>query len=138
MSEFTTIKNNDDLQKFFSEVGYLHDSMIRQCTIQSIGYVDDDFLMYGDAEPFNVKIFIQSQFSESPCIEIHLFRVYKLLIKDVSISDSCGKIEGQKIIMSFSCSDEEQLIHRNDYDVIAEEMKYRILDKSFLGKKLML
>ena len=92
MTEYITINDNDDLQKFFYEVDNLHDSIIRQCTIQSIGYVNDQFLMYGDAEPFHAKIFIQSQFSRSPCIEICLQRVYQLQIKGVFISDACGKL----------------------------------------------
>ncbi|MCL2742987.1 MAG: hypothetical protein FWE67_03965 [Planctomycetaceae bacterium] len=135
MSEFITIKNDHDIQQLFDKVHYFHDSIIRQCMTQSIGYVDSLFGMYGDVEPFNAKIFIQSQFSESPCIEIYLYRVSKLLLKDVFISEASGKTKDQRIFISFSCSSEQD-IQFNNFDIIAEDMKYRILDQSFLGERL--
>ena len=136
MSEFKTIKTDSDLQNLFVEVNYFHDSIIRQCITQSIGYVDDQSWMHGDVEPFNAKMFLQSQFPESSCIEIHFNRVCRLLLKDVFIYEASGKIEDQKIFISFSLSHEENILC-NDYDIIAEEMKYRILDQSYLGEKLM-
>jgi len=110
MPEFTVVKNNHDLENFFCEVAYLHDSIIRQCAIQSIGYVDEQLFMYGDMEPFHAKVFIQSQFSESPCIEIHFLRVHQLLLKDVFISTACGKVENQNIWLSFTRSEDEGIL----------------------------
>jgi len=109
--------------------------MIRQCATQSVGYIDHQSWMVGDAQLFNAKLFIQSQFSGSPCIEIHFDRVSKLLLENVSIDEACGKFEDQKVFISFSLINEESFLH-NGYDIIAEEIKYRILDKSFLGEGL--
>ena len=135
MCEFKTVKSNTDLQTFFHEVNFFHDSMIRQCTTQSIGYVDHQAWMYGDTEPFNAKLFIQSQFPESPCIEIHLYRVSRLLLEEIFLSEACGKLDDQKIFISFYHSSVENVMF-NDFSLVAEEMKYRILDKSHLGEKL--
>jgi hypothetical protein len=135
MNSEIQITNDDELAQFLYLVDNFHDTIIKECKINSIGYVDQAYNMYGDTERYNVHIFMQSQFCDIHGIEIKFKQVTKFSLPCITFFSPEGKIEGGRILFNFfkkaelSNKDEQH----NHYDIIADYMYYRLLDSNCLG-----
>ncbi len=127
MERMDQISTNDQLQEFLRQVDYLHDAIIRECAIVARGYVDTEYRLFGDTEPFDAKIFIQTQSSEVPAIEIEFNGVTRFCVDEPFDLMPSGVIDQAGVHFSFVTGTGEEP------QVVASAMRYRLLDSSCLG-----
>lgn len=67
---YKKISNYMEYENFDATVQGLHDSLLQEATLLSRGYVDRNGLMYGDSDPYDLKLVFHSQSSGAPYVEI--------------------------------------------------------------------
>lgn len=126
MTEITT---NDAMREFLQQADNFHDALIRECGLTARGFVDRDYRLHGDTEPFDARVFLQTQASEVPCMEIEFEGVKRFCIEQPFDLRPSGSIERGEVRFSFTpCATHEP-------QVIALAMRYRFLDGAYLGEK---
>lgn len=121
---YNKIKSQADLERFFDDVAGLHESILKEMSLISRGFVDKEGSCHGDCEPFDARLFFQQQrIGEALGIEIILTNVTHMLIIDTDLEFQDNEIQ-------FDCN-EIRFGH-----IAAQYMKYRILGNEYLGNKL--
>lgn len=124
-SAFFEITSAESFEKLWDDAEGFHDSLVREIGILARGYVTKDRCMHGDCAPRDMRMVIHSQCAACPCIEI-LFEDLRSL-----------SYQGQEISHpSIECQNNELLVclHGDQFFVRCSRMRYRILDKGYLGK----
>lgn len=125
---YTTIERQEDFEVFFNSVNWFHDSILRELSLVSRGYVDVDRKMWGDCEPSDLRLILQTQSDKAPCVEI--------IFEDVNL---CSFLPDNIIEPSGTLKDGTIIFYLNKNTsptAIAKHMKYRILSNKYLGKNL--
>lgn len=124
---YSIIEDQRALDSFFSCVNYFHDSLLKEVTILSRGYVNKDLFMHGDCAPQDIRLIVQMQSKETPCVEM-LFKDIKTFNIESGFSlEPNGKIEDGLITIYFA---EEE--YKDLFKIVAKSMKYRILGEEYL------
>ena len=124
---YTTISDQKSMDSFLNLVRGLHDSIAREVSVVSRGYVLQDRSMLGDMEPRDARFVFQSQDEETPCIDVVFEEIIALHLSSISsVEDARGEVKGDSVRLSFDNS-----------SVTAKKMKYRILGSECLGPKLL-
>lgn len=80
LDRFKEIKTSDDMEKFMYTFRGFHDSILKEIHVLNSGYVDENLAMnFGG---FQVRIIIQTQYSEKTTAEIILSDVLEMKIDD--------------------------------------------------------
>lgn len=118
----TDITTNEAIQKFLQQADYFHDALIRECSLTARGFVDSEYRLHGDTEPFDARVLLQTQASEVPGIEIEFDGVTRFCIEQPFDLRPSGTVEQGEVRFSFTtCAG-------NEPQVIATAMRYRFLD----------
>ena len=64
------LKTQEDIDQFLDKMLNMHDALIKEVVIIHRGYVDENNCMWGDAGEIDVRVIIQSQFSEVSSCEL--------------------------------------------------------------------
>ena len=123
----------DDLKSFIEKLGYFHDSILREMSVISRGYIDSNYLLCGDSAPFDARAIFQFQSDATPCIELIFYDVIEIHLFPRPLNEYSVVIEGGNIVMK--SIDEDANISRREV-IKARRLKYRYMDKSCLGNKL--
>ena len=67
---FISIFDKETYEVFDTAVQGFHDSLLREATLLSRGYVDRDGLMHGDTDPYDMKLVFHVQSSLSLYVEL--------------------------------------------------------------------
>lgn len=126
--KFTFIHDEASLNEFLKKADYMHDALLREVGILSRGYVGENRLMYGDVDPYDVRLVFHSQSKETPCFEIICEEVYKFRFEIGFSLDPSGLIDGEKISLYFI-----EGTGRERFMVSARLMRYRLLSRDYLG-----
>lgn len=70
MDEFVDILDESGFKRFLDAVEGLHDGLVREVAFVARGYVSPDLEMWGDTDPADVRLIIQTQNPRVPCVEI--------------------------------------------------------------------
>ncbi len=128
----TDVRTTEELNEFLRRADNFHDALIRECAVVARGFVDAEYRLYGDMEPFDVCVFLQTQASDTPGIEIAFDGVARFCLDqpfDLSPSGLIGQ-GGVRFSFTTSVGGEPQ--------VIASAMRYRFLDRTCLGQRQLL
>jgi hypothetical protein len=133
LGDYVAVRNQTDFQAFCYTVDNLHDGLVREAAIIARGYVDSNFLMWGDTQPFDMRLIIQLQWEEAPCVDLILEGVTTCrmvqaatdLEPDVEFTE-----EGLSLFLAGKHREEDSVI-------VAEQMKYRFLSQDWLGTRLL-
>lgn len=124
---YTTISDQKSMDYFLDLVRGLHDSIAREVSVVSRGYVLQGRSMLGDMEPRDARFVFQSQDEETPCVDVVFEEIIDLHLGSISsIEDARGEVEAARISLNFDGS-----------SVTAKKMKYRILGSECLGPELL-
>ncbi|MGI6123705.1 MAG: hypothetical protein ACOYIG_05850 [Acetivibrionales bacterium] len=129
MTEITT---HEVLIKFLRDADNFHDALIRECALVALGFVDTECRMHGDTEPFEASVFLQTQASDVPGIQIEFDGVTRFTIDRAFDLRPSGSIRAGEVRFSFTATAGEKP------QVIARGMRYRFLDKTCLGQRQLL
>ncbi len=92
IEQFKEVKNQAEFDELETLMAGFHDSLIKEVHILNPGYVDQESIMYLSTF-YNLRLLIQSQWNESPAIEVILGEVYEIHLFDLSeIYSGHGKI----------------------------------------------
>lgn len=125
----TEIATSEAMREFLQQVDSFHDALIRECGLTARGFVDKDYYLHGDAEPFDARVFLQTQASEVPGIEIEFEGVERFCVDQPFDLRPSGSIESGEVRFSFTTS------ASHEPQIIASAMRYRFLDSAYLGEK---
>ena len=126
MTEITT---NEALNEFLNQADSFHDAIIRECGLVARGYVDEERWLHGDTEPFNARVFLQTQFDDVPGIEIEFDGVTRFCVDRPFGLRPSGFVEEGRVNFSFTA------LGAKESQIAATAMRYRFLDKTCLGEK---
>jgi len=123
----TKISTNKEMNGFLSRADHFHDTIIREISIVARGYVDAEYSLHGDLDPFDARVFLQTQFSDMPGIELRFDEVTRFCVYPPYDLAPSGIVEEGRVRFSFTPLRDEEL------QVVASAMRYRFLDSSCLG-----
>lgn len=134
--KYYLLQNELDLCKLLS---YFDDSIVRKCEITTHGYVDKNYCMYNDYGNFDLRMLLQIQDVEIPSIQIKFWNVSKFKFNEIVIPDPwCVKHNNMYYVTynktALSTCIQEENYQDYDWDIIAENIGYCILDNNFLGE----
>ena len=125
----TEIATNEGMSEFLRSTDYFHDALIRECALVAVGFVDAERRLYGDTEPFNARVFVQTQAEDISGIEIEFEGVTRFHIDQPFDLEPSGSIEQGQVLFSFTTG------VRTEPQVIAKAMRYRVMDRTCLGER---
>ena len=130
------IKSQDELERFLDIAHGFHDALLKEITILARGYVEPDQKMVGDVAPYDVRIFIQSQWENFLGCEIIFTDVEKLNFEAWFNRDMSGTFKEQyKYPKTGSIEKQSITIYFDDVEYLkCEKMFYRLLTVNELGK----
>ena len=126
---YIDIGNQVCFSDLLTRVNHFHDSLIKTIYVSTTGFVDNDYRMYGDGDPYSIHFLIQSQSPAVCCFEL-VFDDVETMTLDLnyplvpSVSFETKKIR-------FSLAQEP---YSNRFMVVASRMRYRIIGKAGLGQ----
>jgi hypothetical protein len=121
---FKAISTQEDFELFKNLLGNFHDGIIREASIISNSFIDNNLSFY-DISNGNVRLIIFIEKGNYHCIEIILEVASELFISLQTDFDIKGSIGQNEVILKLGKS-----------YIRAERMKYRFLGKEYLGQKL--
>ena len=128
----TEIATNEEMSEFLRSTDNFHDALIRECALVAVGFVDAEHRLFGDTEPFNARVFVQTQAEDVSGIEIEFDGVTRFHVDQPFDLQPSGSIERGEVLFSFTAG------ARTEPQVIAKAMRYRIMDKACLGERQLL
>ena len=128
--DFIDITNKDNFAAFLMRVNYFHDALIKTMFIATTGFVDADFRLYGDGDPYSVHYLVQSQSPAVCCFELVFDDVEAITLNLNYPLVPSGSFEANKVRFSLA-----QEPYSNRFMVIASRMRYRIIGNAGLGQK---
>jgi hypothetical protein len=121
------INTNEELSEFLGKTDYFSDTIIRECALVARGYVDHDHSMANFLDPYDAKVFLQTQFSDTPGIELEFEGVHRFGVKLPSNLAPRGALVDGRIEFSFIAD------QHDEPQIVADAMRYRLLDCGCLG-----
>jgi hypothetical protein len=136
MEGYIEIKSQNDLEHFLDIAHGFHDALLKEITILARGYVEPNQDMVGDVAPYDVRIFIQSQWEDFPGCEIIFKDVEKLNFEAWFNKDMTGTFKEQYNLPKTGSLEKQSItIYFDDNEYLkCEKMFYRLLTINELGK----
>ena len=72
---WNTIKTEEDIKVFMEQIGFFHDSCIKEMSYVSGAYMNKDCSMYPINDSRNLKMIIYRQFEDFPAIELEFMGI---------------------------------------------------------------
>ena len=83
------VLDKNDLQCFMNEIGYFHDSCIKEMRYLSGAYVDDDLAMHPVNDKRILNVIIQRQFEDVSMIEMQFIGLKCLKLFPIDEEYTC-------------------------------------------------
>jgi hypothetical protein len=102
---------------------------LREVSVLARGYVDVELQMVGDVDPYDARLIFHIQFAETPCVEMVFEDVTELNLRLGSYLKPSGHYSEEAVILGLGKPMDGGFV-----GLKARRAKYRVLDRSFLGK----
>ena len=130
MSEFISIENKKDINKFLKETNNLHDSYIIsvQYTNNGIDKIDGGHTFSADLTELKIVFLITSIYDKKVEVVFNNIREWQIIDKQFDITDTSISFSNDDFVIWVSdCSTEPETRDENSY-VIAENMNWKMID----------
>ena len=132
---YAIVKSVDDIHHLLQQVNYFHDSLLREISVLSRGFVNEKLWMYGDSEPFDARLIFQMQNEIIPCIELIFEDILEIRLHPSALMEYGIRMDDNHFVM-YQQDEKTNIIER---DLIRSKyLRYRLLDRSLLGSELYL
>jgi len=129
-TEFTSVDTQEGMDEFLWLVSGFHDALLREVGIVARGYIDPDSEFYDDVAPSDIRLVIHSSFPETPYVEIIVEELQKFRWEyGWDLDPAEGIVAESEVTLVFGQRPES-------FIVSGRKIRYRILGREFLGKKL--
>jgi hypothetical protein len=130
MNQTFKIESPGDVLKFIETVDGLHDALLHEAVLLHPGYVNENGLMFGDAELPNGRLIFQSQFADIAAVQLDLKRISTFRYDSTLRFRLEGEVKPGEVILYLSGK-------RNSAfsEIRAEEAEYRLLGSEGLGPR---
>lgn len=123
----TWIVDNDGMAAFLAQVDGFHDAVIRECVLRARGFVDREYWLHGDGEPFDADVLLQTQSAQVAAVLLGFEGVSHFCIRNPRDLRPSGRVENGVVHFSFSS------LGGGEAQIVAASMGYQIMDGSYLG-----
>lgn len=131
MSQTFKIESPADVLKFVETVDGFHDALLHEVVLLHPGYVNENRLMFGDAELPNGRLIFQSQFADVAAVQLDLKRVSRFHFDWMHGSFRVeGEVKRGEVVLYL-------LGRRNSVlsEIRASEAEYQLLGSESLGPR---
>lgn len=129
------IHDQKDLICFMKNMGYFHDSCIKELKYVSGAYVEDDLSMYPLNDKRILKVIIQRQFKDSSMIEMEFVGLKQLKLFPLDEHYTCEIFESTMILRDnifYWCDcdglDENDLENYEGTLICSSKFRWRVID----------
>lgn len=92
------VLDKNDLQCFMNEIGYFHDSCIKEMRYLSGAYVDDDLAMHSVNDKRILNVIIQRQFKNVSMIEMQFIGLKCLKLFPIDEEHTCEILDSTMLL----------------------------------------
>jgi hypothetical protein len=130
---YKKIQYYGDFDALLEKVGFFQDSLLREIEIISRGYVSKDNKMFGDIDPYDMRMIFHSQYAGGCCIDIIFHDVIKYSF-----------IAAYEIVVNLDYDENDTVIYLSQPGTQArsfvkcKSLQYRVHRSGLLGRKLLL
>ena len=128
------IVTDEDVRAFMKQIGYFHDSCIKEMRYVSGAYVADDLSMYPINDKRSLSVIIQRQFEDIPALELEFIGLDHLYLRPNSPAYTCEILDATLLIKDdriFWCDwgglTEEDLEQYDGTLICSEKLRWRAL-----------
>ena len=129
------VLDKNDLQCFMNEIGYFHDSCIKEMRYLSGAYVDDDLAMHPVNDKRILTVIIQRQFEDVSMIEMQFIGLKCLKLFPIDEEYTCEILDSTMLIKDdciywCDCGDvsENDFVDYEGTFVCASKLRWRSIE----------